>query len=193
MYHWVSLVCLPSGFSGNNSRSQWQASGAYIFRPLNSEAQPVSDRRTMYVNESLLSVRLVVRLKMNVFRTCTKNALVQSALIVFNDWISEEIHLYAGASNVEIEWIVGPIPIEDQMGKEIILRYDTNINNEGKYMTDANGREMLERIRNFRPTWNYSTEEPVSGNYYPINSRIAIADDRRQLTVLTGTVVDSAW
>lgn len=115
-----------------------------------------------------------------------KNDLVQSAWIVFNDWISEEIHLYADASNVEIEWIVGPIPIEDHIGKEIILRYDTNMKNEGKYMTDANGREILERIRNYRPTWNYSTVEPISGNYYPVNSRIAIADGQQQLTILTG-------
>ena len=91
---------------------------------------------------------------------------------------------------MEVEWTVGPIPIEDRIGKEIILRYDSDMNNGGKYMTDANGREMLERIRNFRPTWNYSSVEPVSGNYYPVNSRIAIADGQRQLTVLTGTLLN---
>lgn len=107
-------------------------------------------------------------------------------MIIFNDWISEEIHLYTGASNVEVEWIVGPIPIEDGVGKEIIVRYDTDMNSQGKYQTDANGREMLERIRNYRPTWNYSSVEPISGNYYPVNSRIAIVDGQRQLTILTG-------
>ncbi len=74
------------------------------------------------------------------------------------------------------------------MGKEIIIRYNTDINNEKKYYTDANGREVLERIRDHRPTWSYIVDEPISGNYYPINSRIWIRDSDRQLTILTGKV-----
>jgi hypothetical protein len=35
---------------------------------------------------------------------------------------------------------------------------------------------MQERIIDFRPTWNFSTDEHVSGNYYPINQAIAIID-----------------
>ena len=89
---------------------------------------------------------------------------------------------------MEVEWTVGPIPIDDDIGKEIIIRYDTDIKNEKKYYTDANGREVLERIRDHRPTWPYVVDEPVSGNYYPINSRIWIRDNDRQLTVLTGKV-----
>ena len=73
------------------------------------------------------------------------------------------------------------------MGKEIIIRYHTDINNFGKYYTDANGREVLERIRDHRPTWFYVPDEPISGNYYPINSRIWINDSDHQLTILTGT------
>lgn len=87
---------------------------------------------------------------------------------------------------MEIEWTVGPVPIGDNAGKEIILRYDTDIQSAGKYYTDANGREVLERVRNSRLTWNYTGDEPVSGNYYPVNSRIWIKDSNRQLTVLTG-------
>ena len=90
---------------------------------------------------------------------------------------------------VEVEWTVGPIPIDDGAGKEIIIRYDTDIQNQAKFYTDANGREVLERTRDYRPTWNYSRVETVSGNYYPINSRIWIKDQTRQLTVLTGKEV----
>ena len=106
-------------------------------------------------------------------------------MITFNDWTTEEIHLYDDAQTVEIEWRVGPIPIDDHIGKEIIMRYDTNIASQSKYYTDANGREVLERTRDYRPTWNYTINEPVSGNYYPINSRIWIKDQSKQLTVLT--------
>jgi lysosomal alpha-mannosidase len=119
-------------------------------------------------------------------RTCTKTETVQSALIIFNEWASQEISLFQGTSTVEVEWTVGPVPISDKIGKEIIIRYDTDIESASKYYTDSNGREVLERIRDYRPTWNYSVVEPVSGNYYPINSRIWIKDGQRQLTILTG-------
>ena len=107
-------------------------------------------------------------------------------MIVFNEWASEEISLYRNASSIEIEWIVGPIPIGDNIGKEIIIRYNTDINNEKKFYTDANGRQVLERIRDYRPTWHYFPDDPISSNYYPINSRIWIEDQHRQLTILTG-------
>jgi lysosomal alpha-mannosidase len=120
------------------------------------------------------------------FSTCIKAESVQTAVITFNDWASEEISLYDEGEFVEVEWTVGPIPIDDNIGKEIIIRYDTDIQSQGKYYTDANGREVLERTRDYRPTWNYTVVEPVSGNYYPINSRIWIIEPNRQLTVLTG-------
>ena len=103
-----------------------------------------------------------------------------------NEWTSEEFRLYDDETIVEINWIVGPIPIDDQLGKEIIMRYDTNIASDGLFYTDANGREVLERKRDDRPSWNYTVYENVSGNYYPVVSRIWIKDNQRQLTILTG-------
>ncbi|CAF3757591.1 unnamed protein product [Rotaria sordida] len=153
-----------TSFAGNNSRAEFQASGAYIFRPNSSDPQPVSTKRSI---------------------TCIKTTTVQSAIIVFNDWTSQEINLYDNANILEVEWTVGPIPIDDNIGKEIILRYDTDIKSQSKFYTDANGREVLERIRDYRPTWNYSKVESVSGNYYPINSRIWIKEPNRQFTILT--------
>jgi lysosomal alpha-mannosidase len=116
-----------------------------------------------------------------------KSEFVQSALIIFNDWASQQINLYDNVSTVEVEWSVGPIPIKDEIGKEVIIRYETDIPSASKYYTDANGREVLERIRDYRPTWKYTVVENVSGNYYPINSRIWIKDQQRQFTVLTGS------
>jgi lysosomal alpha-mannosidase len=107
-----------------------------------------------------------------------KSELVQSALIIFNDWSSQQFNLYDNVSTVEVEWSAGPIPIDDKIGKEVIIRYDTDIASASKYYTDANGREVLERIRDYRPTWNYTVFENVSGNYYPINSRIWIKDQQ---------------
>ncbi|CAF1158677.1 unnamed protein product [Adineta steineri] len=148
------------------------ASGAYIFRPLHPEAFPVS----------LVAHYCISK---NTNRNCTKTDTVQKASIVYNNWTSQEFSLYRNASAVEIEWIVGPIPIDDNIGKEIIIRYNTDIKSEKKYYTDANGRQVLERIRDYRPTWHHVPDDLVSSNYYPINSRIWIQDQDRQFTILT--------
>lgn len=81
---------------------------------------------------------------------------------------------------------MGPVAIDDNLGKEVIIRYDTDIQSARTFYTDSNGREVLERIRDYRPTWNYTVSEPVSGNYYPVVSRIWIKDSTRQFTILTG-------
>ncbi|CAF4849405.1 unnamed protein product, partial [Rotaria magnacalcarata] len=78
----------------------------------------------------------------------------------------------------EFEWTIGPIPIDDYIGKEIVVRYDTDIQSKSTYYTDANGREVLERKVDYRPTWNYTVNENISGNYYPISSRIWIKDEQ---------------
>lgn len=40
---------------------------------------------------------------------------------------------------------------------------------------------MLKRVRNYRPTWDLELHEPISGNYYPVTSKIAIKDEEKQL------------
>lgn len=47
---------------------------------------------------------------------------------------------------------------------------------------------MQQRVLDWRPTWNYNPEprQPVSNNYYPINSAISMKDitSKRQFTVM---------
>ena len=70
-------------------------------------------------------------------------------------------------------------------GREIVSRINTSIASNGILLTDSNGREMLSRKRDFRPTWNFSNTEEVAGNYYPINSAVALTDAKTaQLTLL---------
>jgi len=132
----------------------------------------------------------VTRAFFELFSTCTSTNLVQSALIVFNDWTSQEIKILNNSRFAEIDWIVGPIPIDDQLGKEIVIRYDTDIASNSYFYTDANGREMVQRKRDYRFSYNYTVYENVSGNYCPIPSRIWINDTQRQLTILTGEYTD---
>ncbi|XP_052655960.1 lysosomal alpha-mannosidase isoform X1 [Harpia harpyja] len=143
-----------------------QASGAYIFRPNSSEPIPVSGSKQV-------STYLV------------KNRLVQEVHQNFSSWCSQVVRLHAGQPYVELEWTVGPIPVADGWGKEIISRFETTLQTDARFYTDSNGRQILERRRDYRPTWNLSQTEPVAGNYYPVNSRIFIKDKKFQLTVLT--------
>lgn len=70
-------------------------------------------------------------------------------------------------------------------GKEVITRYSTELDTDRVFYTDSNGREMIYRKRNYRPTYEYTTEEPQSGNYYPVNSKILLKDDVNEFAVLT--------
>ena len=49
------------------------------------------------------------------------------------------------------------------------------------FYTDSNGREMLKRIRNFRPTFILNLTEPISGNYYPVSTKILLKDIKKDL------------
>jgi len=95
------------------------------------------------------------------------------------------VRVYKTEKFVEFEWMVGPIPVDDEIGKEIVSRFSTSMATNGEFYTDSNAREMLKRKRNFRESWDIRMEEFVSGNYYPINSKIAIEDAEFRLAVLT--------
>nr|XP_017193536.2 lysosomal alpha-mannosidase [Oryctolagus cuniculus] len=114
-----------------------------------------------------------------------KTPLVQEVHQNFSAWCSQVVRLYRGQCHLELEWTVGPIPEDDKWGKEVISRFDTPLDTKGYFYTDSNGREILKRRRNYRPTWNLNQTEPVAGNYYPVNTRIYITDGKKQLTVLT--------
>ncbi|NXO86702.1 MA2B1 mannosidase, partial [Sitta europaea] len=141
-----------------------QASGAYIFRPNASAPFPVAKRA---------ATRLL------------KTPLVQELHQNFSAWCSQVLRLRPGQPYLELEWTVGPIPVSDGLGKEVISRFETPLRTDGRFYTDSNGRQVLERRRDYRPTWNLSQSEPVAGNYYPVNTRIFIKDQKVQLTVLT--------
>ncbi|NXQ61843.1 MA2B1 mannosidase, partial [Anthoscopus minutus] len=141
-----------------------QASGAYIFRPNASAPIPVAKRAAT----RLLKTELVQELHQN-----------------FSAWCSQVLRLRPGQPYLELEWTVGPIPVSDGLGKEVISRFETPLRTAGRFYTDSNGRQVLERRRDYRPTWNLSQTEPVAGNYYPVNTRIFIKDQKVQLTVLT--------
>lgn len=144
-----------------------QCSSAYIFRP----SEPEQDLRVIspalgraeFVNTSVgLEVRVVFE----------------------QPWIKQVTRVLNSQPFVEIEYTVGPVPIDDGRGKEIVTRFQTPINSHGVFYTDSNGREFLRRERNRRASWVLSSYEPVAGNYYPINAASYIEDSESSLCLL---------
>ncbi|KAG8441431.1 hypothetical protein GDO86_006973, partial [Hymenochirus boettgeri] len=163
----VSLSLKQSFYWYNASTGNdesFQPSGAYIFRPNNSSPLPLTQQVRSYL---------------------VQNTLVQEVYQNFSSWCSQVVRLYKDQRFVELEWTVGPIPIGDRQGKEVISLFETTLQTDGVFYTDANGRQIMKRRRNTRETWNLNQTEPVAGNYYPVNSRIYIKDKYAQLTVLT--------
>lgn len=99
--------------------------------------------------------------------------------------MSQVVRVYKNENRAEFQWLVGPIPVQDRVGREIITRFDTDITSNGIFYTDSNGREMVRRQRDHRPTWTPKLQEKVAGNYYPVTAKIAIEDQTRRFALLT--------
>lgn len=138
-----------------------QASGAYIFRPNSSDPFPITKSN----NPTIQVVR---------------GNYVTEIRQTWSNWVFQVSRVYADSNFLETEGTFGPIPISDGLGKELITRFDTNLNTGNYYYTDANGLEYQERKTNYRPSWNLVVNEPVSGNYYPMNVGAYIKDDSTQ-------------
>ena len=77
------------------------------------------------------------------------------------------------------EWDVhlGEVPLSENQGREVTVNWKIdNFDNNKTFYTDSNGLEMQKRILNYRESYDFLSFEEVSGNYYPINSAIAIVD-----------------
>jgi hypothetical protein len=102
-------------------------------------------------------------------------------------WIRQVIRVLTGQPFVEIEYTIGPIPIDDGRGKEVVTRYSSTTgipNSNATFYTDANGREFQRRQRNHRPSWDLSVYEPVAGNFYPVNAAIYVEDGQSAMAVV---------
>ncbi|XP_017153506.2 lysosomal alpha-mannosidase isoform X1 [Drosophila miranda] len=152
------------GAKGNNAEFLNRSSGAYIFRPNKNKIHFVANQ-----------------VDIEVYR----GEIVQEVHQKFNDWISQVVRVYRSKSYAEFEWLIGPIPIADDVGKEVITRFNSGIESAGIFYTDSNGREMIKRQRNRRDTWNLKLNEEVSGNYYPVTTKITLEDKTARMAILT--------
>ncbi|GLT81598.1 hypothetical protein SLE2022_000390 [Rubroshorea leprosula] len=150
-----------SGYAGTDKDPQ--ASGAYVFRP--NDTIPIKSR-----NQAQLTI--------------IQGPLLDEVHQQLNPWISQVTRVYKGKEHAEVEFSIGPIPVDDGIGKEIITQITTTMKTNRTFYTDSNGRDFIKRIRDFRKDWDLQVNQPVAGNYYPINLGIYMQDDSTELSVL---------
>ncbi|KAF9804995.1 hypothetical protein SFRURICE_015943 [Spodoptera frugiperda] len=128
-------------------------SGAYSFRPDRQRPVAVTDK---------------------VAYNTIRGSLVKEIRQRFSDWITQIIRLYRGEEFVEMEWIIGPIPIGTDLGKEVVSLFTTNITSNGEFFTDSNSRQMMRRTCWNESANNQQIKKPIAACYYPVTSRICI-------------------
>jgi len=144
-----------------------QNSGAYIFRP----HKPDDD--------------------LHILPHCCSNTtsyisdLVSEVHTKVSSWLTQITRIKKNAPYLEMQYIVGPVPDEDCIGKEVVTRYTSkHLQNNGIFYTDSNGREFMKRQKGTRSTWDFVEHQPIAGNYYPVIAAMYIHDDVSSLTVL---------
>ncbi|KAL6222262.1 hypothetical protein ACLB2K_005654 [Fragaria x ananassa] len=147
---------------GSSTDAQ-HASGAYIFRP--NGAPPTIVSRSV---------------PFKVFRGPLFDEVHQE----FSSWIYQVTRVYRDKEHAEVEYTIGPIPTDGGLGKEVITRMTANMQTNKVFYTDSNGRDFIERVRDYRADWNLSVNQPVAGNYYPQNLGIFTSDNKSEFSVL---------
>lgn len=150
-----------SYYSGD--KEYFQASGAYVFRP-NGTIPIASEGQIPF--------------------TVLRGPLFDEVHQKINSWIHQVTRVYKEKEHVEVEFTVGPIPVDDGIGKEIVTQFTTAIKSNKTFYTDSSGRDFLQRIRDYRADWDLQVNQPVAGNYYPINLGMYIKDDSEEFSVL---------
>ncbi|OMO99296.1 hypothetical protein COLO4_13372 [Corchorus olitorius] len=116
--------------------------------------------------------------------TVIQGPLITEVHQQINPWIFQTTRLYKEKEHVEVEFIVGPVPIDDGLGKEVATQITTSLKSDKTFYTDSNGRDFIKRIRDFRTDWDLEVNQPIAGNYYPINLGIYIQDSEKEFSVL---------
>jgi hypothetical protein len=143
-------------------------SGAYIFRPSISTEK-------LHVLSPLSSKTQII----------DTDLVTETHTVYEGGWVKQITRFYEDSDYIDVEYFVGPIPIEDSIGKEVIIRYLSDVQSSGAFFTDSNGREFLKRNRSSRITWNMTEYEPIAGNYYPVNTAAYLEDEQKSFSVIT--------
>ncbi|CAG2101230.1 unnamed protein product [Medioppia subpectinata] len=102
----------------------------------------------------------------------------------FADYIHQTVRTYEDRDYIEFDWTVGPIPMADKIGKEIVTRFESDLQTDGVFYTDSNGRQTIRR--KYNPNIKGCTNSVITANWFPIYSHVFVKDENRgvQMTLL---------
>eukprot|EP00126_Sphaerothecum_destruens_P011288 Sdes_comp20887_c0_seq2m17982 len=144
-----------------------QPSGAYIFRPSANGSQPVLEPG-MHPETSLFRGPIVSDMYFNFVPT---NLSTTCGVLQDRITVSEQMR------HAIVSTTIGDIRTLDGIGKEFVIRYESDLYTKATFFTDSMGQmNFAERTRDARPTWQLNLSEPISQNFYPVNSVILIRD-----------------
>ncbi|XP_038219796.1 lysosomal alpha-mannosidase-like [Zerene cesonia] len=146
-------IMVSQNFYFYSQTQQTLQSGAYSFRPEKNRPIPISEKATFHT---------------------IRGSLIKEIRQRYSDWATQVIRLYRGEEFVELEWIIGPVPLGTDLGKEVVSIFKTNISSNGHFYTDSNGRQMIKRSC-WNETASHHQKKPVAACYYPVTSRICIS------------------
>ncbi|KAG7984987.1 hypothetical protein I3843_03G001300 [Carya illinoinensis] len=149
-------------FGNDGTDKDPQASGAYVFRP----------NGTFLIKPD--------QVPLTIFRGPVLDEVHQQ----ISPWISQITRVFKGKEHAEVEFSIGPIPVDDGIGKEITTQIRTTMKTNKTFYTDSNGRDFIKRVRDFRTDWDLQVNQPVAGNYFPINLGIYVQDSSMEFSVL---------
>lgn len=89
--------------------------------------------------------------------TVYDGALVKEVHQRFSEYISQVIRISEDKPYVEFEWLVGPIPVEEEFGTEVVTIFSSEIASNGVFYTDSNGRELIRREKDKREDFTPSS------------------------------------
>ena len=175
------------GSPGNEAVTDGQNDGAYIFRPDEPDAVPemISSSSSESTSTPITSSQRCGVGDAKIVKV-QRGKLYSEVWQEFEDWMVQIVRVRNGGDCfVEFDWTIGPVPIDDHVGKEVVSVFNApSIRMNNTWYTDSNGREYIERIRDYRATWDYQVNQPVSGNYYPVNAGMYVKDRNQQLSIL---------
>jgi len=155
-------------------------SGAYIFHPMDGQLHPYpyGDVQQVNITQGKLTQEMIIT-----FGKCLYEEKEMSMKSQVHISIDRELAL------IKIDVDLDSLPLQQVYnGYEVVPNFHVkNFENDKVFYTDSNGLEMQKRILNYRPTWVWdATSQPVSQNYYPINSALSLKDasSQRQFTVM---------
>lgn len=150
--------------SFQNTTESDAVSGAYLFRPNESDVDP--ELYNTVKDFKIYSGRHV------------------SLIRIIGDRVDSIISINNFSDLIKVETSLHGIPYTGQ-GMEVVLRIRSRAikNIRKEFYTDSMGMELQQRILDKRPYWDLNVTQSVAGNYYPVNNMIMIQDYRRVLEV----------